>query len=78
MGKARPTAAAVVFEVRVENWVSTAFAGVDAGFLIERIGTSEGSFGSFLAQDLVGQGIQLVLPLFFGFLDRVGFFGHGY
>jgi hypothetical protein len=30
-----------------------------------------------LAQDLVGQGIQLVLPLFFGFLDRVGFFGHG-
>ncbi len=77
MGKTRPTAAAVVFEVRVENWVSTAFARVDACFLIERIGTSKGSFGSFLPQDLVRKGIQLVLPLFFGFLDRV-LFRHKY
>ena len=34
MGKARPTAAAVVFEVRVKNWASTAFAGIHACFFV--------------------------------------------
>ncbi len=76
LGETRPSAAAIVLEVGVKNGVATALAGIDACFLIERIGTSEGSFCSFLAQDLVGQGVQLVLPLFFGFLDGVDFIFH--
>ena len=69
LGEAWPTAATVVLEVGVKNGVATALTGVDACFLIERVDTGEGSFCSFLAQDLIGQGVQLVLPLFFGFLD---------
>ena len=76
LGEAWPTAAAVVLEVGVKNGVATALAGIDACFLIERIGTGKWSFRSFLAQDLVGQGVQLVLPLFFGFLDGVDFIFH--
>ena len=34
MGKARPSAAAVVLEVRVKNWVSTTFTGVNPCFFV--------------------------------------------
>ena len=34
VGKTRPSAAAVVFEVRMKNWASTAFAGIDAHFFV--------------------------------------------
>ena len=34
MGKARPSTAAVVFEVRVKNWASTTFAGIHARFFV--------------------------------------------
>ena len=34
VGKARPSTAAVVFKVRVKNWASTAFAGIDARFFV--------------------------------------------
>ena len=71
MGKARPTAAAVVLEIRVEYRVATAFAGIDAGLLIERVGACKGSFRAFLAQDLVGDRVQLFLPFLLGFLDGV-------
>ena len=51
--KARPTAAAVVLEVRVKDGVSTALAGIDACFLIERVSTGEGSFSSFLVSNIL-------------------------
>ena len=76
VGKAWPSAAAVVFEVGVENRTAAALAGIDACFLIERVGSGEGSFRPFFAQDLVGQRIQLFLPFFFGFLDGVEFIFH--
>ena len=34
MGKTRPSTAAVVFEVGVKNWASTAFAGIYACFFV--------------------------------------------
>ena len=76
VGKARPSAATIVFEVGVENRTAAAIAGINACFLSERVITGERSFRSFFAQYLVGQRIQLLLPFFLGFLDGVGFIFH--
>ena len=71
--KAGPSTAAVIFVIRMEYRVATAFAGIDTGLLIECVGACKGSFRAFLAQDLEGYRIQLFLPFLFGFLDGVGF-----